>query len=466
MRTPIDSQGGPGSSVELVEPGRRRAAGDVPPAERRGPSDGGRRAACAAAPLGLPAARRRYARPLVCAGRSAAWRTDDRTVSRTDVCAGHCPPGGGTPQHNRTGAPPGLPVRSVRVNRHPSPTRDEAAPTQRPTQKEPAVMANKAIVGEKVGMTQVWDDDNRVVPVTVLRVAPAAASCRSRPPSATATAPCRSPSATKDARKLTKPEAGHFAKAGVDAGRRARRAAPRRRRPATRSARRSRSTCSPPASCVDVTAVSKGKGFAGVMKRHNFSGQKAQPRRPPRPPGARLHRRLRHAGPGVQGHPHGRPHGWREGHHAQPRGRRRPTPSATCCSSRAPCPGPKGGLVLVRDAVKADAEGRCVMATRRPCKTPAGAEAGSVDLDEAIFGIEPNVAGDAPGRHRPAGRPPVRHPEHQDPRRGARRRRQAVEAEGHRPGPPGLDPVAAVDAAAAWPSAPSPAATPSAPPRR
>ena len=33
-------------------------------------------------------------------------------------------------------------------------------------------MATKAIVGEKVGMTQVWDDDNRVIPVTVLRVAP------------------------------------------------------------------------------------------------------------------------------------------------------------------------------------------------------------------------------------------------------------------------------------------------------
>ena len=35
-------------------------------------------------------------------------------------------------------------------------------------------MATKAIVGEKIGMTQVWDDDNRVIPVTVLKVAPAA----------------------------------------------------------------------------------------------------------------------------------------------------------------------------------------------------------------------------------------------------------------------------------------------------
>ena len=35
-----------------------------------------------------------------------------------------------------------------------------------------AGMANKAVVGEKVGMTQVWDEDNRVVPVTVLKVTP------------------------------------------------------------------------------------------------------------------------------------------------------------------------------------------------------------------------------------------------------------------------------------------------------
>ena len=40
-------------------------------------------------------------------------------------------------------------------------------------QRQRTQMATKAIVGEKVGMTQVWGDDNRVIPVTVLRVAPA-----------------------------------------------------------------------------------------------------------------------------------------------------------------------------------------------------------------------------------------------------------------------------------------------------
>ena len=48
----------------------------------------------------------------------------------------------------------------------------------------------------------------------------------------------------------------------------------------------------------------------------------------------------------------------------------------------------------------------------------------------------------APGRHRPAGRGPAGHPVHQDPGRGPRRRRQAVPPEGHRPGPPGLHPLA------------------------
>ena len=61
-----------------------------------------------------------------------------------------------------------------------------------------------------------------------------------------------------------------------------------------------------------------------------------------------------------------------------------------------------------------------------------------------LFGIEPNIAGHAPGRHRAARGRPRRHAQHQDPRRGRRRRREAVAPEGHRPRPPGLDPRAAV----------------------
>ena len=108
-------------------------------------------------------------------------------------------------------------------------------------------MATKAIVGEKVGMTQVWDDDNRVIPVTVLKVAPARV-VQVKTTERDGYAAVQVTYGRKDARKLTKPEAGHFAKAGVEPGVEPGRAAARRRRRLRRSARRSRSTCSPRAS--------------------------------------------------------------------------------------------------------------------------------------------------------------------------------------------------------------------------
>ena len=55
-----------------------------------------------------------------------------------------------------------------------------------------------------------------------------------------------------------------------------------------------------------------------------------------------------------------------------------------------------------------------------------------------MFGIQPQRAGAPPGRDRPAGRRPLGHPEHQDPGRSVRRRPEALQAEGDRPGPPGL----------------------------
>src|SRR2546422_8571062 len=80
-------------------------------------------------------------------------------------------------------------------------------------------MATKAIVGEKVGMTQVWDDQNRAIPVTVVRVAP----CRVVQ---VKTAEHDGYSALQvtfghvKATKLNQPEAGHFGKAGVEPGKR------------------------------------------------------------------------------------------------------------------------------------------------------------------------------------------------------------------------------------------------------
>ena len=99
------------------------------------------------------------------------------------------------------------------------------------------------------------------------------------------------------------------------------------------------------------------------------------------------------------------------------------------------------------------------------CDRPAATPAPSSSTTPSSAS-QPNVAGDAPGRHRPAGGRPRRHAEHQDPGRGARRRRQAVAPEGHRPGPPGLDPGAALDGRRRGPRPEAPLATSRRRPRR
>ena len=134
-------------------------------------------------------------------------------------------------------------------------------------------MATKAIVGEKVGMTQVWDDENRIVPVTVLRVSP----CRVvqvKTPDSDGYSAIQVTLGVRDENKLTQPEAGHFRKAGVDAG---------RKLVELRLDDVSEFTVGQEIGAdileqgemVDVTAVSRGKGFAGAMKRHGFGGAPA-----------------------------------------------------------------------------------------------------------------------------------------------------------------------------------------------
>jgi large subunit ribosomal protein L3 len=134
-------------------------------------------------------------------------------------------------------------------------------------------MANKALVGEKVGMTQIWDDTNRVVPVTALRVSPLRV-VQVKTVERDGYGALQVTYGEKQAKKLSKPEAGHFAKQGVNPGVRLVElrvddvdgfVAGQELTVETFTA----------GELVDVTAVSKGKGFAGVMKRHNFSGQKA-----------------------------------------------------------------------------------------------------------------------------------------------------------------------------------------------
>jgi large subunit ribosomal protein L3 len=134
-------------------------------------------------------------------------------------------------------------------------------------------MANKAIVGQKVGMTQVWDDKNRVVPVTVVKVAP----CRVvqvKTPETDGYSALQVTFGTRDPSKLNQPEAGHFAKTGV---------APGTTLVELRLDDVSGYTVGQELTAetlvkgeyIDVTAVSRGKGFAGVMKRHGFHGMSA-----------------------------------------------------------------------------------------------------------------------------------------------------------------------------------------------
>jgi len=131
-------------------------------------------------------------------------------------------------------------------------------------------MATKAIVGEKVGMTQVWDDQNRAIPVTLVRVTPCRVVQVKTPDHDGYSALQVTLGFTKPT-KLTKPEAGHFARAAVEPGRHL----VELRIDDTAAYRVGEELTAElwtKGERVDVTAVSKGKGFAGVMKRHNFSG--------------------------------------------------------------------------------------------------------------------------------------------------------------------------------------------------
>jgi len=213
-------------------------------------------------------------------------------------------------------------------------------------------MANKALVGEKVGMTQVWDDGNRVVPVTVVKVAPLRI-VQIKTPERDGYHALQVTFGQRDARKLPKPEAGHFAKAEVAAGTRL---VELRLDDITGYEVGQELTVDLLAAgeLVDVTAVSRGKGFAGTMKRHNFGGQKAShgTHRVHRKPGsvgacatpARVFKGTRMAG--------------RMG------GEKVTTLNLSVVEAdaeagllllRGAVPGPKGGLVIVRDAVKVPA---------------------------------------------------------------------------------------------------------------
>jgi len=133
-------------------------------------------------------------------------------------------------------------------------------------------MAKKAIVGEKVGMTQIWVDD-RVVPVTMVRV-PRVRVVQVKTPETDGYSALQVTLGTQKPQRLSGGERGHFEKAGVDVGRRL---VELRLDDVSeyQVGQELKADLLEAGERVDVTAVSKGKGFAGVMKRHNFAGQRA-----------------------------------------------------------------------------------------------------------------------------------------------------------------------------------------------
>ncbi|HWG62875.1 MAG TPA: 50S ribosomal protein L3 [Streptosporangiaceae bacterium] len=207
----------------------------------------------------------------------------------------------------------------------------------------------KGVLGTKLGMSQVFSDDGRMVPVTVVEAGPCVVTAV-RTPDTDGYSAVQLGYGEIDPRKVTKPVAGHFAKAGVT---------PRRFLVELRTDDATEYTPGQevnaetfaPGDLVDVSGRSKGKGFAGVMKRHGFRGLSAShgTQRKHRSPGSiggcatpgRVFKGLRMAG--------------RMG------GVRTTAPRLTVHGVdadrgllliRGAVPGPRGGLVFVRSAVK------------------------------------------------------------------------------------------------------------------
>jgi large subunit ribosomal protein L3 len=126
------------------------------------------------------------------------------------------------------------------------------------------------LLGTKLGMTQVWDATGKLVPVTVIQITPNVVT-QIRTPEVDGYGAIQIAYGQIDPRKVSQPSAGHFAKAGVT---------PRRHLAEVRTANFAEFTLGQeiavdafvPGTKVDVVGTSKGKGFAGVMKRHNFKG--------------------------------------------------------------------------------------------------------------------------------------------------------------------------------------------------
>src|SRR5712691_8385757 len=212
-------------------------------------------------------------------------------------------------------------------------------------------MAVKGILGRKLGMTQIWDAQNRVVPVTVIQAGPCRVVQLKTPERDGYTAVQLSFGETRD-RRLTKPALGHLKAHGA--------------KPARHLAELRVNDLSgfevgqelgadvfAAGERVDVTGISKGKGFTGVMKRHNFSGQ-----------GASHGTHKKHRAPGAIGACATPARVFKGMRMAGQQGNERVTTSNLevvegdaergLLLVKGSVPGPTGGLVFVRDAVKSN----------------------------------------------------------------------------------------------------------------
>jgi large subunit ribosomal protein L3 len=142
-----------------------------------------------------------------------------------------------------------------------------------PTQAA-ATKTSKGLLGKKLGMTQVWDENNRLIPVTVVEITPNVVT-QIRTVERDGYEAVQIAAGQIDPRKVNKPATGHFDAAGVT---------PRRHITEIRTADAADYTVGQELTVdavfeagkkVDVVGTSKGKGFAGVMKRHNFKGVSA-----------------------------------------------------------------------------------------------------------------------------------------------------------------------------------------------
>ena len=132
----------------------------------------------------------------------------------------------------------------------------------------------KAMLGEKLGMTQIFDDENRVVPVTIIKAGPISIT-QIKTEESDGYTTIQVAYKELPERHVNRPTAGHFAKSGV---------APAKHVVEIRVDDVSEFSLGQEFTVsdlfevgqkIDVAGVTKGKGFAGVMKRHNFKGQPA-----------------------------------------------------------------------------------------------------------------------------------------------------------------------------------------------